>query len=252
MNYNKILNFFLLLFFLSSCSYQEKDIRKAKDLDVEKKVYVSTGFVLVYNEKNYNDGIINDKLKSSEFVALHPYLKRNTELRIYNPKNLKSVNVRIKKRSDFPKIYKLVITKKTADILDLDLDNPFVEIVQTKKNKKFIAKKADMFDEEKKVATKVPVNAVKVDELTKDEDLKLDKKNILSYNILISDFYYLKSAEVLKNNLLKNRINKLSIIKLNDTKFRLSAGPYEDFNSLKDVYINLNLLGFEELDIYTD
>ena len=67
MNYNKILNFFLLLFFLSSCSYQEKDIRKAKDLDVEKKVYVSTGFVLVYNEKNYNDGIVNDKLKSSEF-----------------------------------------------------------------------------------------------------------------------------------------------------------------------------------------
>ena len=97
--------------------------------------------------------------------VLHPYLKRNTNLKIYNPQNLKSVDVRVKKNSNLPAIYKLVITKKTAVALDLDEDNPFVEIIQTKKNKKFIAKKADMFDEEKKVAIDVPVNTIEIDEL---------------------------------------------------------------------------------------
>ena len=246
-----ILNICFLLFFLYSCSYQGRNI-KTTDSDIIKKNYSSSGFVLIYDKDHYSSGLLNVKLNENDLFVLHPYLKRNTNLKIYNPQNLKSVDVRVKKNSNFPAIYKLVITKKTAVALDLDKDNPFVEIIQTKKNKKFIAKKADMFEEEKKVVIDVPVNTIEIDELTKVKEVKLDKKKVLSYNILITDFYYLKSAELLRDNLLKKNIKNLSIVKLNENKFRLTSGPFKNFNSLKDAYIGLNYLGFEELDIYTN
>ena len=38
--------------------------------------------------------------------------------------------------------------------------------------------------------------------------------------------------------------------KITDTKYRLSVGPFKNFNALKSIYISLNNLGFEGINIY--
>ena len=50
--------------------------------------------------------------------------------------------------------------------MELDENNPYVEIIEFKKNKTFIAGEVEIFDEEKKVATKVLINEVKMDDLS--------------------------------------------------------------------------------------
>ena len=93
-----------------------------------------------------------------------------------------------------------------------------------------------------------------MDDLSEDQMVikkKLNKKN--NFTLVISDFYYYDSAQKLKEELKKKiRINNFSVKKINDNKYRLSVGPFENFNSLKSIYISLNNLGFEDLDIYKE
>ena len=105
-------------------------------------------------------------------------IKTNTPIKIINPENLKSVETKVHKKANYPKIFNIVISEAVAELLDLDLENPYVEVIEVKKNKTFIAKESNMFDEEKNVANTAPVNEVKMDDLTKEENMpeeKLDK-----------------------------------------------------------------------------
>ena len=70
---------------------------------------------------------------------------------------------------------------------------------------------------------------------------------------MISDFYYLDSANNLKNELVKKiYISNISVKKINDKKYRLLVGPFKNFNTLKTTYISLNNLGFESLNIFRE
>ncbi len=40
--------------------------------------------------------------------------------------------------------------------------------------------------------------------------------------------------------------------KINDNKYRLLVGPFENFNALKTTYISLNNLGFDNLNVYKE
>ena len=185
---------------------------------------------------------------------MHSLLKTNTPIKIINPANSKVVETTIYKKANYPKIFTIVVSEKIASILELDLDNPFVEVVEVKKNKTFIAKKTNMFEEEKKVAEILPVNEVKMDDLTKVEvkaKKKLNKKS--NFILVVSDFYYEDSANNLMKELVKKtKINNISVKKINDKKYRLFAGPFKNFNALKTTYISLNKLGFENLNIYRE
>ena len=155
-------------------------------------------------------------------------------------------------RAEYPSFFNIVLSKKIAEILELDINNPYVEVFEIKKNKKFVAKESNMFEEEKNVAETAPVEEIKVDDLSENKTEK-KKKNINKsiFTIIISDFYYVDSATNLKNELIKKtNINKFSVKKINDNKYRLSVGPFKNFNSLKSTYISLNNLGFENLNIY--
>ena len=67
------------------------------------------------------------------------------------------------------------------------------------------------------------------------------------------DFYYKDSAIKLRKELLKEtKMNNIIIKKINNKKYRLTVGPFENFNTLKTSYISLNNLGFENLDIYRE
>ena len=60
-------------------------------------------------------------------------------------------------------------------------------------------------------------------------------------------------AEKLKKELTrKTQIDKFSVKKINDKKYRLSVGPFKNFSSLKSIYISLNNLGFEGINIYSE
>ena len=76
------------------------------------------------------------------------------------------------------------------------------KLLRLKKNRTFIAKKSNTFEEEKNVAEKAPVDEVKMDDLTNIEsksEKKLRKKS--SFILVISDFYYIDSAYNLKKTL---------------------------------------------------
>ena len=87
------------------------------------------------------------------------------------------------------------------------------------------------------------------EDVSAENEIKINKNFVL----VISDFYYYDSANNLKKDLIqKTQINKFTIKKINHNKYRLSVGPFENFNALKSVYISLNNLGFDELDVYRE
>ena len=230
----------------------------------EKKFYSSNGFALIYDanlfvqggidKKLNNNEIVDNKLNNEQIIAMHSSLKKNTLVQIINPENSKFVDTMIYKKVNYPKIFNIVLSKKIATILELNLDNPYVEVFEVKKNKTFIAKESNVFEVEKQVAESAPVDEITMSDLSKEQmDIKkkLDKKNI--FVLVISDFYYYDTAQNLKEELIKKtQINNFSVKKINDTKYRLSVGPFKDFNALKSIYISLNNLGFESINIYRE
>jgi hypothetical protein len=245
MKLNRIFFIFLLL---TSCA----ELNVNKNI-ANKKYYSSAGFALTYTDKLFQEKVVNVKLNNNDVVVLHDFLKINTPVKIINPKNSKFIDTKIYKQAIFPNIFNVVISEKVSSILDLDENNPYIEIFEIKKNKTFIAKKSNIFDVEKNVAEKAPINEIAIDNLTEIETeslIKLKKENFI---IVISDFYYLESAENLKNDLEKKiKTKDISIKKINDNKYRLFVGPFENFNALKNTYISLNNLGFDTLNVYNE
>ena len=268
----KISIFFCLVLALSSCAENKKivyDKDSGRFILTEKKrkeeiffFHSSHGFALIYDQDLYKEGVINKKLdlrkdidkriNDTKVIVLHSFLKKGTPVKIINPENSKVVETKIHKLANYPKIFNVVISRKTAKNLGLDFNNPYVELFETKKNITFVAKEGVTFDEEKNVAEKIPVDEIKMDDLSKEKmgvKINIAKKN--KFILVIADFYYFDSAKNLKNDLIKQtKIRNFLIKKINDNKYRLSVGPFKNFNALKFVYISLNNLGFEDLNIY--
>ena len=218
---------------------------------IEKQSFSSKGFAYIYNEEDYKKKVIMKKFNNEEIVASHQYLKIGTLLKIINPENKKFINVKIIKKSKYPEFYKILITNEIANKLSLNRSIPFVEIYEIKKNKSFIAGKAKMFSEEKKVNSKAPVTLVKIDNISKEK--KTNKLKIYKFSINIANFYSLESAKMLKKKLINDMPNyntkKLFIQKKKKNMYKLISGPYKAVNSLKNDYIVLKKYGFEDLDI---
>ena len=242
--------FIFVFFFITSCV---SNVQNNKSNIYKKELYSSLGFALIYSDESFANKIINRKMKSSDFGIMHSSLKKNTLVRIINPINEKFVIGKVLHTATFPKIFNIVITKRISKTLELDFENPYVEVIELKKNKKFIAKEANIYDEEKNVAEKAPVNEIKIDDLSEEKPKKIKKNKKNKYTLLISDFYYHDTAKKLKENLIKaTKSKRIFIKKINDKKYRLLVGPFNNFNALKTIYISLNNLGFEDLNIYIE
>ena len=211
------------IFIISACANYEID--KSKHIK-EKKFYTSKGFALIYNENLFvqggidkklnNNAVVDNILNNEQVITLHTSLKKNTLIKIINPENSKVIETKIFKRANYPKIFNIVLSKKTARVLELDTNNPYVEVFEVKKNKTFIAKEGNIFEEEKKVAESLPIDEVKMDDLSIEQiDIKkkVNKKN--NFILVISDFYYYDSAKSLKDELVKKNSNKQVFVKKN-------------------------------------
>jgi len=246
------LSYIFIFVFLFSCTtdiFQDMKIIK-KQSKVREPTYSSKGFALIYEDSIFEKKIVNKKLNNDQNYVLHSFLKNNTLVYISNPFNSKSLTAKVRKTLKYPSIYNIVITKKMADNLDLDVNNPYVEFYTIKKNVKFIAKEASIFEEEKNVADKAPVSSININDLSVSTPESEVKKKKPSYIIDIAEFYFLESAERVKNRFEKeaNLVN-IKIKKISNNKFKVYSGPYASFDFMKKTYFGLNELGFENLDI---
>ncbi len=244
MNYKILL--ILFSFFLIGCVQIPKDLNKT-EIKLEKK-YSNSGFALIYDESL-------DKMKKLDDRSLmiyHKSLKRKSTVKITNPKNDKSLIAEVKSNNQkFSDFYNSVISKRIAEDLDLDFNEPLLEIALVSRNSTFIAKKSKTFEEEKKVAEKAPIDGIQIKDLNSKPKKK--KKNIklkFSYSIKLADFYYKSSAKMMISRI-KNETNikNSRIQQLSKTKFRVLIGPFNDIKSLKETYEKLSPMNFENLEI---
>ena len=232
-----------IILFLHSCSAGSLQQKKSTFAP-----YISKGFALVYDEKDYVKKIVSRKLNQDELQIAHNKLRINSIVTITNPENKKSLTLKVSKKLKYPDFFTVLITKKVADVLELDTNMPFVDLQQRVKNKSFVAKKSVTFSEEKLASNKAPVTKVQIRNIsTQKKFIKKNKK----FSIIIGEFYSKESAYHLKGRLEKNYVEKeaLKIKRLGKNKFQLSAGPYTSINTLKNAYFQLNKYGFDNLDI---
>jgi hypothetical protein len=246
----KILIYSIFLFIFSCAEHTKYKIKKFPQKEI--KYYSSSGFALVYDDILFANKEVTKKIDNEKISVMHKTLKKNTLVNISNPLNQKVIKAKVMKNADYPNIFNIVITKEIATSLELDLNNPFVEISEIKKNKIFIAKESSTFEEEKNIAEKAPINEVEMNDLSK-EKVEVVKKSVTKNNfiLVISDFYYENSANTLMLDLRRKiNIKNIFVEKINDKKYRLFVGPFKNFNALKTTYISLNNLGFENLNVY--
>tara|TARA_B100001741_G_scaffold313267_1_gene318796 strand:- start:3607 stop:4350 length:744 start_codon:yes stop_codon:yes gene_type:complete len=235
----------LLLFLLTSCGSYQSNLKKINN-KIENK-YHNSGFTLIYNE-NLN----LKKLDNRSLMIFHKNLKKNSSVKLTNPSNNKSLIATVKSKDNFSNFYNSVISKRIAEALELNLNEPFIEITLISKDSTFIAKKTKTFEEEKKVAEKAPIDGIKISDLSNNSSItnKKNKKVKFSYFIKVADFYYQKTAKLMIDKI-KNetKLNKLSIVKISKTNYRVLIGPFNDINSLKESFEKMNSLYFENLEI---
>jgi len=240
------INLIILFIFLISCDQYSSNKTKIK-FKPDKK-YKNSGFALIYN-----DDLKLKKLDQRSLQAFHKTLKAKSQVKITNPLNDKSLIAEIKSnRVQFSNFYNSIITKRIAEELEINPDEPYIEIILISKDTTFIANKSKTFDEEKKVAQKAPIDGIQISNLNGLNEKKDKKKSLnnFSYSIKVADFYYKKSAILMIERIkTETSIKDIKLIELSKTNFRVLLGPFNDIYSLKDTFEKMNSLNFENLEI---
>ena len=120
---------------------------------------------MIYDENDYYKKIISKKLNPNNIEIGHNQLNKNSYVVITNPINKKSIKMKVTKKVKYPDFFKVLITQKLANQLNLNPKMPYIEIEKRVKNKSFVAKKAVTHLEEKNVLTKAPITQVKINDL---------------------------------------------------------------------------------------
>ena len=234
----------ILFLLLTSCvqNYSKLELNRS---------FNSKGFAYIYNDEDFLNKAIKGKLDNNSLQIAHNKLMPGSLIKIINIKTNDSIVLKNSKRFQYPDFYKILITKAVADELNLKADLPLVEVIELKKNKSFIAKEAKIFKEEEKIHNNAPVETVKIDNISKNNNK--DKTVKEKFYIIIAEFYSKNSASLLKERINKELTNfddkKLFINTKKSNKISLLSGPYNSINLMKNDYILLNKFGFEELDI---
>ena len=184
------LSFILLL---TNCT--SINLTQVKPKTIVLNSFTNKGFALIYNDDLYKKKIINYKIEERSLILFQKNLKVNTQVKVTNIINNKSIIAKVGKDSKYPNFYNSVISMRIAEELDLNIKEPYIEILEIFENSIFVAQKAKTHEEEKRVAVKAPVNEISINDLnnTKTNNKKNVKKDF-SYTIKIADFYFKDSA----------------------------------------------------------
>jgi hypothetical protein len=187
----KVLSIFTLSLLLISCELSTTKKSKKLDLDLRNK-YSNRGFALIYDDNLSNI----KKLETRSLNIYHKSLKKKSMVKITNPKNKRYLIAEVKSnKENFSNFYNSVLSNRIAETLELDLLEPYIEIVLISSDNTFVAKKAKTFDEERNVAEKAPIDGILINDLNKKKDSKFKIENQkFSYLRKIADFYYEETA----------------------------------------------------------
>ena len=240
--------FFLLLFsfFLNNCDQSTSNKLNKINFDYENR-YKNSGFALIYDEK-----LEIKELDQRSLNIYHKSLKKRSRVKITNPVNGNYLIAEVvSNKIKFSNFYNSILSTRIVEDLQLDINEPYVEIILISKDTTFVAKKAKTFDEERNVAEKAPIDGIQINDLnTKKVKLKKFKKVAFSYSIKVADFYYHDSAKMMIDRIKKETfIKDLKIIKISSKKYRVLIGPFNDIKTLKDTFEKMNYFNFENLEI---
>ena len=234
---------------LQNCTVE--DLTKNKPSVFLDNPFINKGFVLIYNNDLYEKKIISKKIDQRRLIIFQKNLKKNTKVKITNITNNKSIIATVGSDADYPLFNNAVISVRIADAIDLNKGDPYIEILEVLEDSIFIANKAKTFEEEKSVATKVPVNNISISDLNQTQpNPKNEINKKFSYDIKIADFYFNDTAL-----LLINRINNETVIKgakikkITEKKYRVYLGPFANINALQKSFNDINILEFENIEI---
>ena len=156
MNFKIILIFIL---FLYSCETKNINISD-RDIIPPDISFSNRGFALIFDEGLKKKKIINRKIDNRSLIVFQRNLKKNTNVKITNLLNNKSILAKVGGNSRYPNFYNSVISKRIYQELGLDENEPYIEIVAVSNNSTFFAKKTKTYEEEKEVADKAPVEGL--------------------------------------------------------------------------------------------
>ena len=244
-------NFLSLIIFVILANCTAGNLLENKPSVVIVNGYSNKGFALVYNEDLYKKKIINNKIDERSLIVFQKNLKVNSQVKITNILNNKSLIASVGKKSIYPSFNNVVLSIRIAEELDLDIDQPYVEVLEILENSIFIAKKAKTYDQEKNVAVKAPVNNISINDLNIVK--KKDKENLnikFSYMIKVADFYFNDTALMMLERIRSESLIKdPKIKKISNKKYRVYLGPFNNINSLQKSYNDISILEFENIEI---
>ena len=242
---------FLLIFliFVFSCTQKNENITFESVQN-----YSNIGFTLVYSDEMYKSKKISNKLDERSLIVFNYKIKSDTPVKITNLLNNKYLIAKTGKKSKYPFFYNSVVSKRIADELELNMDQPYIQIKTLDSNSIFIANKSKTFEEEREVADKAPVEGILIKNIGTDlKQKKLKKKTkstSFNYIIKFADLFFDDSAQMLKKRLADEfDIKNVKVKKISQNSYRVYSGPFMDLDSLKKEFINLNKLNFENLEI---
>ena len=163
MHYKFIL--LIAFIFLFSCENNSTKIEYTKKFEF----YSNKGFARVYNDNLLKDKIISKKINERSLIVFNNKLKKDTPVKITNLLNGKGLVAKVGKQSKYPIFYNSVISDRIAKDLEIDLSEPYIQLQTINSKNTFVADKTKTFDEEKKVANKVPVENISI------QDISLEK-----------------------------------------------------------------------------
>jgi hypothetical protein len=249
MNYK---NYIIIFFFLYSCTTSNTETKK--DLEIISKIdsFSNKGFALLYSQKLKKEKKISKKIENRSLIIFQKKLKKDSDVKITNLLNNKSILAKVGSNANYPSFYNSVLSPRIFKFLEIDEREPYVEIYEISENSIFLAKKAKTFDEEKNVADKAPVEGISINDLSieKKDESKKDKINNFKYIIKIADFYYKSTAMMMKIRIKnESNIKNVKIYKISGTSYRVYLGPFKDLKSLKKAFNDMSIMNFENLEI---
>ena len=253
MPYKSIL---LIIFFLFLSNCKINSLINNKQFDENRIIisdlnFVNKGFALIYDDNLYKNGIISRKIDDRSLIIFQKNLKKGSFVKVKNILNNKSLMAKVGKDSKYPLFNNSVLSSRIADELDLNANEPYVEIMTLSENTLFIAKRAKTYDEEKNVASKAPVSNISINNLL--ETNIIDKKipiSKFSYEIKIADFYFKRTAVIMLERINDDtRILQPKIKEITKEKYRVFLGPFNNINSLQKSFNDVGILKFENIEI---
>ena len=202
-----------------------------------------------FEEKGFVGNISELKIKRKDIEIVVEKNFNGNSLKITNLDNKKSMNLfRIKKIKSFDKSRVAYVSDAVVNELEIKTEFPFVKIESIKQNRTFIANKAKIYKEERRLKNTSKVNNVEVVYLSKR---KLSEKKIKNFFLFIQygSFYYSNYAKELRDNLKKFLPTKNIAIKGKVGSYLVTIGPIKNLEEYDLIFKKLNFNKFDGYEI---